>query len=62
MIRENINELKASLIELGADIVIVDEQLRDGEILKQIKALGPAVLGLNCVGGTNGLGISRMLR
>jgi hypothetical protein len=62
MIRENIDSLKTLLTELGADMVIVEEEMRDKKVLKQIQELGPAVLGLNCVGGTNGLSVSRMLR
>lgn len=52
--RPDIEELKSSLMALGADVVLTDEELADRSVGEKIKALTGSrgiKLGLNCIGG-----------
>ena len=48
--RENIEELKQELIEMGADFVLTEEELRTSTIFKDEKLAQPKLV-LNCVSG-----------
>ncbi|XP_065341112.1 enoyl-[acyl-carrier-protein] reductase, mitochondrial [Cloeon dipterum] len=58
--RPNIEELKRELQELGAHVVLTEEELRTTEVFKS-KQLSRPLLGLNCVGGKNALEVTRQL-
>ncbi|KAJ8325546.1 mitochondrial 2-enoyl thioester reductase [Batrachochytrium dendrobatidis] len=60
--RPNLEVLIKQLKDLGADMVVTEEQLRTPEIMRQIAALGPAPkLGLNGVGGKSATNVARLL-
>ncbi|KAI8916881.1 hypothetical protein BC831DRAFT_485836 [Entophlyctis helioformis] len=60
--RPNVEELVKQLTELGADMVITEEQVRLPETAKRIAALGPPPkLGLNGVGGKSATNLARLL-
>ncbi|KAL2920090.1 mitochondrial 2-enoyl thioester reductase [Polyrhizophydium stewartii] len=60
--RPNLDELVKQLKDLGADMVVTEEQLRLPETAKQIAALGPPPkLGLNGVGGKSATNLARLL-
>lgn len=59
--RPNIDELKEFLNKLGATYVLTEEELRKTDIFKTGKIERPK-LGLNCVGGQNGLEVMRHLQ
>ncbi|KAJ9585290.1 hypothetical protein L9F63_002920 [Diploptera punctata] len=58
--RENIDELKAFLTDLGATHVLTEEELRTTQLFKTSQILKPK-LALNCVGGKNALDCLRQL-
>ncbi|KAI9105436.1 hypothetical protein DFS34DRAFT_644251 [Phlyctochytrium arcticum] len=60
--RPDFESLAARLKDLGADMVVTEEELRKPETAAQIKSLGPpAKLGLNCVGGKSATNVARLL-
>ncbi|XP_059475815.1 enoyl-[acyl-carrier-protein] reductase, mitochondrial [Neocloeon triangulifer] len=58
--RPDIDILKQELENLGADVVLTEEELRTTDIFKS-KSVAKPVLGLNCVGGKNALEVIRQL-
>lgn len=58
--RENIDALKAELKELGADVVLTEEELRAFQDFKK-GVLAKPKLALNCVGGSSSTEIARTL-
>ncbi|KAJ3277392.1 hypothetical protein HK104_003341 [Borealophlyctis nickersoniae] len=59
--KPNFDEVKSNLEELGADLVIAEDQIRTPETSARIKELGPAPrLGLNCVGGKSATNVARL--
>lgn len=59
--RENIDELKGFLKNLGANHVLTEEELRQTDLFKNGALLKPR-LALNCVGGKSALEIMRQLQ
>ena len=61
--RPHVRELEKSLYEMGADLVLLENTLRDEDTAKKIAALGPAPrLALNGVGGKSATNLARLLR
>ncbi|KAJ3150989.1 hypothetical protein HDU86_006245 [Geranomyces michiganensis] len=62
--RPNIDELKAELQALGADMVITEDEARRPEVAAAVKELGQGsspTLALNCVGGKSATNMVRLL-
>lgn len=59
--RPNINDLKDSLLKLGASHVLTEEELRSTSLFKSGGLKAPK-LALNCVGGQSGMEILRKLQ
>jgi trans-2-enoyl-CoA reductase len=59
--RPDIDDLKKSLYEIGADVVVTEDDIRKPIYLKKIKELGKATLGLNGVGGKSSTNLARLL-
>ncbi|XP_076358720.1 enoyl-[acyl-carrier-protein] reductase, mitochondrial [Tachypleus tridentatus] len=59
--RENLQELKDLLVKLGADYIIVEEELRSQVMDDIFKKIPKPKLALNCVGGKNALEMMRHL-
>lgn len=60
--RPNFDEVSQDLKNIGADIVITEEDARRPDVAKQVKELGPpSQLALNCVGGKSATNIARLL-
>jgi trans-2-enoyl-CoA reductase len=63
--RPNLAELKQRLLDLGATVVITEEELSNARMLAE--AMTPfgdslPILGLNCVGGSSASDIARLLK
>lgn len=62
LIRVDMDKIVDELKELGADVVITDDQMRTRETENILKELGgPPKLALNCVGGINATNLARLL-
>lgn len=60
--RDDIDQLKQSLKDLGADFVVTEEELRKKEVIDEILGQVPKPrLALNCVGGQNATDCIRYL-
>ncbi|KAJ3252775.1 hypothetical protein HK103_001275 [Boothiomyces macroporosus] len=59
--RPDIESLAKSLADLGADLVITEDQVRKAETEQKIKDLGIPRLGLNGVGGKSATNMARLL-
>ncbi|TPX67739.1 hypothetical protein SpCBS45565_g03641 [Spizellomyces sp. 'palustris'] len=60
--RPNFDEIAENLQDIGADMVISEEDARKPEIAAKVKNLGPSSrLALNCVGGKSATNIARLL-
>jgi mitochondrial enoyl-[acyl-carrier protein] reductase / trans-2-enoyl-CoA reductase len=61
--RPGVEEVKKQLYNLGADIVLTEDEVRLPSTAAAISGLGGQVkLGLNCVGGKSATNIARLLR
>ena len=58
--RPNIQELKTELLELGADVVLTEDELNMRENQSKVKEMVPT-LALNAVGGPSATNISKLL-
>ncbi|KAJ3323285.1 hypothetical protein HDV06_002053 [Boothiomyces sp. JEL0866] len=59
--RPDMQNLEKELTDLGADLVITEDQVRKAETEKKIKDLGIPRLGLNGVGGKSATNMARLL-
>ncbi|XP_033120609.1 enoyl-[acyl-carrier-protein] reductase, mitochondrial-like [Anneissia japonica] len=60
--RPNVDELKAHLHNLGADIVVTDTELRMSSPQKLLQGLPKPKLGLNAVGGKSAISLMKYLQ
>lgn len=63
--RPGVEELKGELKRLGADVVVMEEELADKtlwETLQKEAGVGSVKLGLNCVGGKSATELMRQLK
>ncbi len=64
--REGVEDLKRELRELGADVVVTEEELMERGFAEKIKEITNGgrekiKLGLNCVGGKSALAVAKLL-
>ena len=59
--RDDFQQVALNLYNLGADIVVTEDDLKSHQIIDSCEQLGPCRLGLNAVGGKSLLAMSRVL-